>query len=175
MFKKKLNHKGLSTVVASIIMIGLVMAAGIIVWTIINETVQEGLSEASSCANVFEKVIINNQYTCYNSTSKEIKFLIEVKDIELDSLLISIGSETTKQSFEITNTEAQYEYLRKFSGSYNAPIKVPNKNSGITFVANLDSLGIVLPSLIEVAPNINGNQCQVSDSLTDIPDCRLLA
>jgi len=178
------SKRGLSTVVASIIMIGLVMASGIIVWSLVHNTLKDSLDEASSCSGIFDKVKIDGKYTCYNVTSKELKFFIDVDDVELDSLIIAISDSSTKKSVTLKDVETSYLYLRKANGNYNEPIKVPGKNSGISYVANLEILDLSAPQKtedsfetmkIEISPNIGGNQCQISDSISDIFDCRVLA
>ena len=60
------QRKGLSTVVATVIMIALVMSAIAIVWGVVTNLVEEQLEGADSCISVFDKVEINGRYTCYD-------------------------------------------------------------------------------------------------------------
>ena len=60
-----INKKGVSGIVATVIMIALVIAIGGVVWAVVNNLVSEQLDDAGSCFNIFEEVSFNNQYTCW--------------------------------------------------------------------------------------------------------------
>ncbi|MBT96784.1 MAG: hypothetical protein QF567_02720 [Candidatus Pacearchaeota archaeon] len=162
--------KGLSGVVATIILVLLVLVAVGIVWGAIRGIINEKIDIVNSCFGNFEKATINSQYTCYNSSSNEFRFSIDIKDTEIDKLLISISGRNETKSFEIPQLGSSL--IRNYNGNYNEDIKLPGKNAGLTYVANISKVG--KPSLIKIAPIIGGNQCEISDSLSEIDDCILL-
>jgi flagellin-like protein len=180
-----MEKKAISGVITAVIMIALVMAASSIVWTVVNNIVKERLEEAGSCFDTFEKVTINNRYTCYNITKEgsgdpnELQISIGVGDIELTALLVSISdNEGNSKSFKLSDTHLPTSYLRLYKGSYNDPadqIVMPKKNSGITYIINTAEAGISKPSSIQVAPVVGGKQCEVTDSLQSIDNCLALA
>ena len=173
-----MEKKAISGIITAVVMIALVMAASSIVWTIVNNIVREKLDEAGSCFDTFEKVTINNKYTCYNITKpesgdpNELQISISVADIELTELLVSVsGKEGNSKSFKLSKNPITEDYLRLYSGPYGAPLSLPQKNSGTTYVLDTSKAGISSPSSIQVAPVVGGKQCEVSDSLQDIDNC----
>jgi len=101
---KKLNKKALSTIVASLIMILLVLVAVGIVWTFINNLLQEATGN-TGCFNVFDEVVINSQYTCYTTTPNELQVSVNVKDLEIDAVLISISGSGATKSYIINDAK----------------------------------------------------------------------
>ncbi|MEN7982296.1 MAG: archaellin/type IV pilin N-terminal domain-containing protein [Nanoarchaeota archaeon] len=175
------SKKAISGVITAVIMIALVIAATSIVWTIVNNLVKDKLDEAGSCFDTFEKVTINNKYTCYNITEEsstdpnELRVSISVSDIDLTALLVSVSdSQGNSKSFKLSNTPITENYLRLYNGNYNEDIIIPEKNSGINYVINTQELGIGYPSLIQLAPIVGGKQCEVSDLLSKIDNCKSL-
>ena len=168
-----MEKKAISGIVTAIIMIALVMAATSIVWTIVNNLVREKLDEAGSCFDTYDKVIINDQYTCYNVTSQELLFSIGVGDIELTELLVSISGGGESQGFKLNSAGITTGYLSSYPA--NEPtVFVPEKNSGKAYLFDTVTAGITNPTSIQVAPIVNGKQCELSDSLQGIDDCRSL-
>lgn len=167
------QKKGLSGVITVLILITLVMAATGIIWTVINKIVKESLEEAEACFGNYEEVTINSEYTCYNSIGEgnvNVQFSINIGDIEIDELLISIATEDTSKTFKINNELQGIESLGPYP-SDSGDVKLPGKNSGLTYIASGFSSE---PVLIRIAPVINNNQCEVYDSLSEIVDCLLL-
>jgi len=171
------QRKGLSTVVATVIMIALVMAAVAIVWGVVANLVEEELEGADSCVNVFDKVGINGRYTCYDSTNPgnlKFQFSLSLGDIEVEEILFAISNEGTTESFSISNSANAILGVTNYP-SGTSSIVLPKKNAGLTYVYNLSAAGFSSsPDSLEVAPTINGKQCGSSDFLTDIPNCASL-
>lgn len=85
------NKKAISGVIAAVIMIAVVMAAVIIVWGAVIPMVREQLKGTESCFGIFEKVTINSMYTCYNSSSNSFQFSINIGDIDVEKVIVSIS------------------------------------------------------------------------------------
>ncbi len=169
------SKKGISGVITAVIMIALVITATSIIWTIVNNLVKDKLEEAGSCFDTFEKIEINNRYTCYDTDESETHVSIEVKDISLTAILISISDkEGNSKSFKLSDTALTENYLKDSGGTYGGQVLMPEKNSGKTYILNTDLLGIGYPSLIQVAPISGGKQCEVADTLAQIDDCKSL-
>jgi flagellin-like protein len=171
------NKNGLSTVVATVIMIAMVIAAIAIVWGVVSNLVADELEGADACVNIFDKVEINGAYTCYDLTTPgdfKFQFSLSIGDIEVDEILFAISDEGSTKSFSIDND------AKIISGITNHPsgdssIVLPEKNAGLTYIYNLSASGFSSgPDSLEVAPTINEKQCGSSDSLTDIPNCASL-
>lgn len=168
------NKRGLSQVISTVILILLAVIAAGVIWYAVKTLVDESLEETEACFNIFEKVTLNNKYTCYNKSSNESNFYISVADIEIDEVLVSISNQESSDSFKITNQGDTFSYLREYSGNYNEIVTLPSENAGKTYVVNTTILGVEDPTSIEIAPIIDNNQCEVSDSIFGIDDCVLL-
>ncbi len=166
--------RGLSGVITVVILIALVFALVSIVWVVVNNLIQSELEDVESCFGVFGEVTINSRYTCYDSISNEFQFSINLKDIEVGNILISISGDGAVKSFTITNEDQQIANLANYksTGFGTDQIKLPGKNAGLTYVTDAFSNA---PDSIEIAPIINGKQCDVSDSLSEIDNCLSLA
>jgi hypothetical protein len=168
---KIFSHKGLSTVVSAVIMVALVLVAASIVWVTVNKMIKDETSSASSCFQTAEKVYIDRDNTCYNSTSNEIKLYIGVKDIEVNSILVSVAGESGAKSFEISSS-AENTFLKMYD---NSEVRLPDRNSGLVYIVGLSTFDIGKASNIKVAPTINGKQCETSDILSNLEDCRIFS
>lgn len=164
------NKKGVSGVITAVIMIALVMVTAVIVWVVVRNIVQGKLGGVESCLEVYEKVTINNRYTCYNSSSDKFQFSIIIGEIDVDAVLISVSGEGEVKSFKITNENQQISNLTNYgsTGFGTDNVTLPGKNGGKTYVTNYFT---IQPDLIQIAPIISGKQCEVSDSLSEIDDC----
>ena len=171
--KLQYNKRGLSGIITAILMIALVMAAIVVVWTVVNNLVKGELENAESCVGSYGKVSINSLYTCYDTDAGTLQFSMIVRDVEVDAILISISSEGSTKSYTITDQAGPITDLTNY-GSGTADIEIPDKNAGKTYVVDTGIFSDI-PDLIEIAPIINGKQCDVSDSLPQVDDCLSLA
>lgn len=163
------NKKAISGIVATVFMIGLVMAIAAIVWVVVTNLVTEELEGAGTCMDVLDKVNINGEYTCYNYTSQEFQFSIGLGDVEIEKIVVAISLEGTTSQYEIPKETLPVPGLKFYKGTNN--IKLPKKNEGFTYVAEgIESL----PDSIKIYPVIGEQQCDAADTLSDIPDCTLL-
>jgi len=162
-----MTKKAMSAIVAVMILILIVLAGTVIIWKVLNKTVDEGLEGAKSCYDVMGKVTVNSKYTCYNGVNNEMNVSVEVGDVEIDGLFIVIAFEDSAVSFELTNELTVMENLRNYDGTYL--VKAPGKNAGSTYIA---SNIVEMPFSIEIAPKINDNLCE-GDSFTNIGFCSI--
>ncbi len=167
------NKKGLSTVVATLLMILLVMTAMGIIWTSVSKLIIKKTEKSESCFDfeLSEKIRINEDYTCYDTTNpnnKKVRVSITRRDIEIDSLLISISADGNSKSYTLTNQEVNVSGLTSYpDGSPN--VKLPSKNGGLTYLAD----GFTADELesIKIAPTIDESYCDVADTVIQIADC----
>jgi FlaG/FlaF family flagellin (archaellin) len=176
------NKKALSTVVATVLMILLVMVAASIVWAFVNNIVKSKTEGVQSCfdATSSGKVTIEDSYTCYqpinNKTSNEVQFSINIGDVSIDSLIVSILVGGNSKSFTLTNNATDIPYLRPYTGDYGDTVKLPGKNEGKTYVADFSAefgQGAVKVDSIRIAPVVEGKQCDQSDETNQIDFCSL--
>jgi flagellin-like protein len=164
---KNFNRKGVSEIIATVIIIALVLLITGIVWTAVNGLIQSRIGNAEACFGNFNKITLDKQFTCYDSNLKETRFMIVVGDVNVDEVLVSVSSNSSSQSFKLSNTEQTISGLTYLNGT--AAVRLPEKNGGTTFVYTFDGA-----RTIKIAPIISGNQCEVSDSIPALDDCSLL-
>ena len=164
------NKKGMSGIVVAIVMIALALFLGAMVWGVVNNLVKGQIEKGSSCFGIYDKISIERRYTCYDSEDNITRIQLRIGDLDVDSVLISISGNTKSETFTLTNEYQTIANLVNYSGG--SSVKLPGKNSGITY--NF-SWGIESsPNLIRIAPTVNNNQCEIVDTLSGIDDCSLL-
>jgi FlaG/FlaF family flagellin (archaellin) len=176
-FKDK-NKKALSTVVATVLIILLTVVATAIVWTFVKGIVNpEKLEGTQSCfeATSGEKITINDYYTCYNKANNtvQVQFSIDMKDVKVDAVLVSILVGGNSKSFTLTNNDTNIPDLGPYKGNLGDPVKLPGPNEGRTYVAGGFESGAGKVDWIKIAPVINGKQCDSSDETYQIDYCSL--
>ena len=143
----KINKRSLSTVVASLLMVLLVVVAVGIVSQIIIPMVREDLSSAGSCLDAMGNVEINKEYTCFDLSASDIKISIETKKIKVDGFVISYYMEGNSKS---TTIDAENYELPGENEARLYPLIMP--------------LGFI-PEIVKVAPIVNGEICNEMDQL----------
>ena len=164
------NKKGLSPVVATVLIIGLTVATGAVIWAVISNLVGQELEEGEACFGVLDQVKLNRDYTCYNSTANIVQFSLSVGDIDIDGILVSVSYAGTSKGVTLTSAEQNISDVKNYPDGSDG-VKMPNKNAGATYLF----YGInVKPISVVIIPIIKGNQCGSTDSLREIIDCRSL-
>mgnify|MGYP001612487684 CR=1 FL=1 len=165
------NRKGLSTIVASLLMVLLVIIIVGVVWGVTKGIVDKN-TDASCFAN-YGKITLNNDYTCYEldkSTNQyNLRFSIDVGDIDIDGVAVTLVDADGSKSFELKKNAGIISGLKNYDGTTS--IKSPDKNEGATY--NATNVGKT--DSVRIAPIINGKQCDVSDSINEIENCLVFA
>ncbi|MEK0338030.1 MAG: archaellin/type IV pilin N-terminal domain-containing protein, partial [Nitrosopumilus sp.] len=88
------DRKGMSAVIATLLLMLLTIVLVGVIWTVVTNLVDRELSESQNCLNIFEKVALNDQYTCYtNTTTNEFQFSLSISDIDIDKAIVQISAE----------------------------------------------------------------------------------
>jgi len=166
------DKKGISAIIATVILIALAVAAIAIIWVYVKGMVEGELGEAGACFEIYDKVTLNDRFTCYDAVLEETIFSVSIGDVEVDEILVGISAGGTSKSLRIKN-DAAVEYLDMWPSS--GDLKLPGKNEGLTYVLNIEGAELIgPPSIIQISPVIKGVQCDVSDSMVQIESCTAL-
>jgi FlaG/FlaF family flagellin (archaellin) len=168
------NKKSLSTVIATVLLILLAVVLVGVVWASITKIINDSRNRSESCFDLQEKVTLNAFYTCYNQTSKELMFSINIADKDVERALVSITVEGTSKSVELLASGSTFSNVRPYGGNYGANTTLPEKNAGLSYYYNLTASGFsgtISPTMIRIAPIIGGNQCDVTDTISEISAC----
>ena len=164
---KMKNKKGLSGIVAAVIMIALVMVVAGIVWGVVTNLVSERLEDAGTCLDVLGTLSLQGQYTCHDTSADELYVSIGVGEVDLEKIIISISGAGSSSSYELNDTSGSPQ-LKNYTGG--TLVKMPEKNSGLTYRLPMADR----PDEIRLIPVIAGQQCDVADSTTIITSCSLI-
>lgn len=153
--------KGLSQVVGTLLMVLITISAIGVVWASINAFVGDRMDQTESCHDIYDKIIINDKYTCYNSSSDELIISLTVNDIYPDSILVAIAYNDHSNNFDLTNVSRSIDTVI-------GNVKMPEANSGKKYTIQ----SVEKPVKISLAPKVNGNQCDISSTFSNIPICQ---
>ena len=163
------NRKGISTIIVTVLLIGLTIIAVGMVWAVVNNLIRGKIANSEACFGNFGKVSINPQYTCYKKATSEFQFSLSIGDIDVEKVIIGISAAGTTKSYTIPAVAGTYSNVKKFvAGTYGEALTLPEKNAGTTYVTKDFTSK---PDLIRIIPVINGQQCDVSDTLSEIDNC----
>ena len=165
------NRKGLSEIIGTLIVIVLVLLAAGIVWGVVNNILKDKIKSSTSCFGNFGKITLDKKYTCYDTSTNpgKVRFSLNRGDVNVDNVLISITNGAETKSFKVNNNAQATDGLTYLNGS--SIVSLPPKNGGITYTYLWTNDA---PKTIQIAPMIDGQQCEVSDSITEIDNCNLL-
>lgn len=138
-----------------------------VIWVAVQNFVEQGIKKTESCFGIFDEVRINNQYTCYNSTSEEFQFSIDIGEIDVNKIIVLISGIQDSKRIEIYNGAIYSDVKNYGSIYYNSLINLPEKNAGLTYLVNISNK----PNSVEVAPVIDETICEISDSLYEMGNC----
>lgn len=168
------NKKAVSEVVGTVILVAIVISVAALVWVVVNNLIKGQTQSAGSCLGLFEKVTIDSRYTCYNSTTGELQFSIGIGDVDVEEVLIGVSAGGTGKSFKIKKDVTTINGVVLYPNRETS-VALPERNSGQTYLLNLGTLGLSgVPQSIQLSPVVNGNQCEVSDSLSQIDNCAII-
>ena len=146
------NKKGISGVLTTIILIAMVIVLVGIIYSVIIPMVRNNIEHANACSppNIIGKISLNRLNTCYDDSTKIIKVSMEIEDLEYDKILVYISQGGTSKTMEIIQAQ----------------------NSGKTYEYNINDLGLSgKPETIKIAPVIEGEQCDIIDSINEVATC----
>lgn len=175
MYNVRKSKRGLSAVIAAVLLILLALALVGIVWAVVKDLVEREMS-TTDCLDGFGKVEFNHHYTCYNLSSKELWISVSIGDIEIKKVTVSVSAGGSKKSFDILEGGSSETYIRpSLVTSYGSTFYLPGKNEGKTYFYNMTLATFSDdPDRLEIYPVINENTCSATDSVTEIVDCGLL-
>jgi len=170
------GKKGLSTVIVTLLFVLLSIVAIGIVWVFVRGLINEQIQSTETCYKNYDKITITERYTCYDVVEADnysLRFSISIGDVDVEKVVVYVASAGAIKSYELTNSTQQIVGLTMYSasGTGSSNVALPAKKAGLTYVASdftnpIDS--------VQIAPVISGQQCDTSDSVFDLEDCKLV-
>lgn len=167
---KMINKKGMSTIIVTLLLVMFSIVLIGVVFGFLRGTINKQMSTSGSCFGNYGQVTLNSKYSCYeNSSSSYVQFSINVGDVDIEGISVSISSVAGSHSFIINNTKS-VSGLTNYNGG---TATLPDKNSGITYKYTWTDSNA--PESIEISPIISGTICPSSSSIPSLSNCALLA
>ncbi len=169
-FSKK---RALSQIVAVVLLISFSVLAFLLISQVVLKLVHSQLDKSKVCSELRNNVLIDRANTCYNTSSGEIQFGIIRKNVDLDSLLVTISGADNSHSFTINETPSTSEDLKPYDSvgsSYGTSyFSLPSKNSEKSYIGNV--INVKNPYEIDIGPSVKGKFCGIVDSFLEINTC----
>ena len=175
-----MNKKGVSAVVATVILIVVTIMAASIIWVMVQNLIDRQTHQSESCLMSFKEMKIDPKYTCYDSPNSKLVFLLDrtsernqTQSERFEAVQIEIVGENSTFAFTILNNNSIVgDFLKNAENTEN--VITPDFNSAKKYffyplrVSN-QSIGKI--KSIAIAPIIASQKCAVIDSLNQIPEC----
>ncbi|GEM_PF-5975980 len=149
------DKRAVSSVIASVLLILITIAATSVLAFIIIPFVRNSLNEGTNCFQVIDKIEIINEASCYTLSPETSKVKVKVGNINLEAIYLVIEKDGDEISYEITNNSIVNDI------NNGATLKLPTSGGGertynFNFKTSKTGVGII----------VDGKRCGVSDETT---------
>lgn len=168
------NKKAVSTLVATVLLILITVAAVGIIWGAIMPMLNSAMEMGQACLNARLTIDTTQGYTCYKTASKESQVMINrgAEEFSLAGIRVMVSGGGQSKTFEVATDQNKSTIKmigEAYSGNVFASSDLPSVNEDRTYVVNTSSLGVVVEE-VKVAPIAKvGNTervCDVSSRVT---------
>ncbi len=143
---------GLSQVVSVVILIALTISLVGGVFMVTRDYVTKGLGKAGVCKDIYEKVSLNPDYTCYDPVSRSVLFSISRNEFALEYLLVSVSYEDSANNFHLTDNSQNISNLKSYGSS--STIEIISESTIV--VEDSDSEGANDPLTLTIPITVSG-------------------
>ena len=154
------TKKGISTIVANILLILIVVAAIISVSAFVIPWVNENLGEGKDCLDTRDQFSIDPSYTCYTSTGTQV-MIQRGYELEIKGFAVSLLTDGARKRYDLINS-TQVEGITMYGG--DSLIILPEKGGAETYIFNMAS------NNVEIAPILENDKI-CSAVTAEIPKC----
>ena len=155
-FSHRIRKKGISAIVATVLIILITVAAVTIVWAAIIPMISNQLESGTVCLDAVTQLqLVDAGYTCVNVTGEEVSFQIKhgARSFDLEDVQILISSSGNTDSFRLLESDSEAE--------------LPKANEERTFTIDVSEMGAAVADIdgIQIAPIVSvGNTEKICDS-----------
>lgn len=165
------NKKGVSAIVATVLIILITVAAVTIIWAAIIPMIEGELDGATACLDVAQDLQIGGAgYTCWNSTHLKVQVNAGSQIDTLQNLQFLVGEAGTTVSFNLFDSSGG------LTNGITGASALSGANSNSVYIFEQVSLfSGITPDSVGIAPIITFgnsiNTCDVSAEFSPIPTC----
>ena len=149
------DKRAVSSVIASVLLILITIAATSVLAFIIIPFVRNSLNEGTNCFQVIDKIEIINEASCYTLSPETSKVKVKAGNINLEGIYLVIEKDGDEVSYEITNNSIVNDINNREA------LKLPTSGGGertynFNFRSSKAGVGII----------VNEKRCGISDETT---------
>lgn len=161
-----INKTGQGEIITTVLLILLAIAALSIIAGFAIPFVNKQIS-GSGCIDIVNQLEIrNSDFTCYNSSAKNLSVQVHIGDArdKLSGFILGVSVSGNSKSYRINESSLPSGVFIKGSSSE----KIPGKNEERTYIVS----NIEMPDSIAVYALLkNGNSCDVSQTYNSVENC----
>jgi flagellin-like protein len=140
--------RGISPVVATVLLILVTVMAIIIVANIVIPLVKNQINEGKICFDGREYFkVIDSEYTCYNSTNTKLMIKRGTKELDVEGVLVGIYSEGESETYSLVEGGEDIKMLK--DGSFTSNIELPEIGEARTYLFDLGGKKVELALIHE--------------------------
>ena len=158
--------KAQSQIITTVLIILLVLAAIVIVWQVVQGTVNTSTDEIEKTSNCIEAIgvlEVDGAGSCYDGVRIKVKVDKSLKDITIDKFIILVNEGTEK--YEIENGPSGGSVSMLTNGPPTLNLQVPSQGESKSYL-----ITTTLSDSLQVAPIINEKLCSPSGEI-EIDSC----
>ncbi len=142
------NKKGISAIVATVLIILITVAAVTIIWAAIIPMINNQLGKGTVCMDAVSQIsLLDNGYTCKNANNVSIQIKHGAKDFDLADVQVLVSSGGSTTSFSLINSTTT------LSPSAMDSTKLPGANEEKVYIINTAGISGQI-SKVAIAPVI---------------------
>jgi flagellin-like protein len=156
------NKKGISAVIATVLLIMLTVAAVALIAGVIIPFVKNQLDTSKKCFDITDQISIEpGKPTCYGLADTRVMIKRTSKNFELKGFIVSLRNATNSQTYRIySNSETSG--VKMYDNSLD--LKIPEQGGAETYIFSISA------SYVSVAPILEGN-LTCKEISENIPSC----
>jgi len=162
----KINNKGISAVVATVLIILITVAAVTIIWAAIIPLIQGQLETTTSCLNAQTEITLESDFTClYPGGNVQVQIKAGASSVDLSDIQVILYSGGDSNSTKIVGNKIANANVLPAANS----AKTLNITSG-----NVTAMGITIPDRVQIAPIVkegNTEQTCPAGQILDLRAC----
>ena len=161
------KRRGVSPVIATVLLVVLVVIAVLIIAGIIRPMIEENLKKGKSCFELRDYFrILDSKNTCYNNADTKLMVERGLDDINVRGFAVSIVTGKGSRLFKVINGSGSSSGVEMWNGSdFSSEIEVPGKGEARTYKFPVGNGKKVKIAVIQE----NGDVCE--SWLYNIPSC----
>ena len=163
---KRMNKKGISAIVATVLIILITVAAVTIIWAAIIPMISENLDKATRCGDATSQLTLKEDYTCWNGENMSVQVSRGSGPFDLADIKVILSIDGNDENYMVLDNAGAGTSTRGYTEA-----DFPEINENKVFVMNNTNR----PDTVRVTPVIVSGQvlteCEASGRIITVRNC----